>query len=136
VIKFNTQDFFERAFGDINAGKGKLQNPMKLVATNSRIFVGDKNKILLYDYFGNYLGSIGEGIINNLNGFTIVTNGLLAASSDRIWWFSREGALQMVSSLDNIISGERIDQIQDIAFSEKQLFILSSHKIHVFKIRN
>jgi hypothetical protein len=136
VIKFNTQDFFERAFGDINAGKGKLQNPVKLFATNSRIFVGDKNRILLYDYFGNYLGSIGEGIINSLSGFTMVTNGLLAASSDSIWWFSREGALQKVLSLENIISEERIDQIQDIAFNGKQLFILSPHRIHVFKIRN
>jgi hypothetical protein len=134
VMKFNTQNVFERAFGDINAGMGKLQNPVKLIATNSRIFVGDKNKILLYDYFGNYLGSIGEGIINNLSGFTILTNGLLAASNDRVWWFSRDGALQTVSSLDNIISGERIDQIQDIACNGKQLFILSPERIHVFNI--
>jgi len=134
VMKFNAQNIFERAFGDINAGRGKLQNPVKLVATNSRIFVGDKNKILLYDYFGNYLGSIGEGVINNLSGFTMLTNGLLAASSDRIWWFSQEGALQHVSSLDNIISGERIEQIQDMACNGKQLFILSPQRIHVFNI--
>jgi hypothetical protein len=134
VMKFNTQASFERAFGDINAGKGRIQNPIRLVATNSRIFVGDKNKILVYDYFGNYLGSIGNGIINNLNGFTILTNELLAASNDTIWWFTREGALQKYSSLDNIISGERIDQIQDIACNGKQLFILSQHRIHVFKM--
>jgi hypothetical protein len=136
VMKFNAQSSFERAFGDINAGKGKLQNPMRLVATNSRIFVGEKNKVIVYDYFGNYLGSIGEGIINNLNGFTMLTNGLLVASNDTIWWFTREGALQRSSSLDNIISEERIDQIQDVACNGKQLFILSPHKIHVFKMSN
>jgi hypothetical protein len=134
VMKFNAQSSFERAFGDINAGKGKLQNPMRLVATNSRIFVGEKNKVIVYDYFGNYLGSIGEGIINNLNGFTMLTNGLLVASNDTIWWFTREGALQRSSSLNNIISGERIDQIQDVACNGKRLFILSPHKIHVFKM--
>jgi hypothetical protein len=136
VMKFNAQGSFERAFGDINAGKGKLQNPIRLVATNSRIFVGDKNKVIVFDYFGNYLGSIGEGIINNLIGFTILTNGLLVASNDTILWFTREGALQKSSSLDNIISGERIDQIQDVACNGKQLFILSPHKIHVFKMSN
>jgi hypothetical protein len=109
---------------------------MRLVATNSRIFVGEKNKVIVYDYFGNYLGSIGEGIINNLNGFTMLTNGLLVASNDTIWWFTREGALQRSSSLDNIISEERIDQIQDVACNGKQLFILSPHKIHVFKMSN
>ncbi|MGD0038467.1 MAG: NHL repeat-containing protein [Bacteroidota bacterium] len=136
VMKFNAQGSFERAFGDINAGKGKLQSPMRLVTTNSRIFVGEKNKVIVYDYFGNYLGSIGEGIINNLNGFTMLTNELLVASNDTIWWFTREGALQRSSSLDNIISGERIDQIQDVACNGKQLFILSPHKIHVFKMGN
>jgi hypothetical protein len=136
VMKFNAQSSFERAFGDINAGKGKLQNPTRLVATNSRIFVGEKNKVIVYDYFGNYLGSIGEGIINNLNGFTMLTNGLLVASNDTIWWFTREGALQRSSSLNNIISEERIDQIQDVACNGKQLFILSPHKIHVFKMSN
>jgi hypothetical protein len=136
VMKFNPQNSFERLFGDNNAGKGKLQDPMKLIATNSRIFVGEKNKILVFDYFGNFLGSIGEGIINNLNGFTMRKNGLIAASSDTIWWFTREGALQKLSSLNNIIAGERIGQIQDLACTEKQFFILSLHMIHVFKMNN
>jgi len=133
VLKFNSQNSFERTFGD-NAGQGKLQNPIKLIATNSRIFVGEKNRIIVFDYFGNYLGSIGNGIIKNLNGFAISANGLLAASSDSIWWFTREGTLQNISSLSNIISGDRIDQIQDIACKGKQLFILSPHKIHLFKM--
>ena len=134
VMKFNSQGIFERAFGDINAGKGKLQNPMKLVATNYRIYVGDKNKILVYDYFGNYLGSVGDGLVSNLTGFTILTNGLMAASNDSIWWFTRTGVLQKNSSLDRIISGDRIDQIQDIAWKGDQLFILSQHRMHIFKM--
>jgi hypothetical protein len=132
VMKFNSQGSFERAFGGINAGKGKLENPIKLVATNYRIYVGDKNKILVYDYFGNYLGSLGDGIVSNLTGFTILMNGLIAASNDSIWWFTRDGILQKVSSLSHIISGDRINQIQDIASKGEQFFILSQHKIHVF----
>jgi DNA-binding beta-propeller fold protein YncE len=134
VMKFNSQGSFERAFGDINAGKGKLQNPMKLMATNYRIYVGDKNKILVYDYFGNYLGSVGDGILSNLTGFTILKNGLIAASNDSIWWFTREGIFQKKSSLSHIISGDRIDQIQDIAWKGDQLFILSQHRMHIFKM--
>jgi hypothetical protein len=134
VIKFNPQNSFECVFGDINAGKGKLQNPVKLFATKSRIFVGDRNKIIVYDYFGNYLETIGEGIISSLNGFALCKDGIIAASNDTIWWFTREGVLQNISSLKNIISGERIDQIQDIACNGKQFFVLSLHRIHVFKL--
>ena len=134
VMKFNSQGSFERVFGDINAGKGKIQNPTKLLATNSRIFVGEKNKILEYDYFGNYLGSIGDGVMSNIAGFAVVTNGFIAASNDSIWWFTRKGILQKNSSLDRIISGDRIDQIQDIAWKGERLFILSQHRIHIFKM--
>ena len=134
VIKFNSQGSFERVFGDINAGKGKIQNPTKLLAANSRVFVGEKNKILEYDYFGNYLGSIGDGVMSNLAGFAIMTNGLIAASNDSIWWFTRTGVLQKNSSLDRIISGDRIDQIQDIAWKGERFFILSQHRIHIFKM--
>jgi hypothetical protein len=87
----------------------------------------------VYDYFGNYLGSLGDGIVSNLTGFTILTNGLIAASNDSIWWFTRDGILQKVSSLSHIITGDRINQIQDIASKGEQFFILSQHKIHVFK---
>jgi hypothetical protein len=107
---------------------------MKLMATNYRIFVGEKNKILVYDYFGNFLGSVGDGILSNLTGFTILKNGLIAASNDSIWWFTREGIFQKKSSLSHIISGDRIDQIQDIAWKGDQLFILSQHRMHIFKM--
>jgi hypothetical protein len=136
VIKFNAQNEFERSIGDMNAGKGKIQNPVKLSATNSRVYVGDKNKILIYDYFGNYLGSVGDGLIDHVIGFTMVPNGMIVASSNRIWWFSPEGYFQKFSSLDKIISDERIDQIQDVACNGKQLFILSLHKIHVFTLNH
>ena len=134
VVTFNAQNEFERSFGDSNAGKGKILNPVKLLAVNSRVFVGDKDKILVFDYFGNYLGSVGDGVIDNLTGFTMVPNGMVVASGDRIWWFSEEGSFQKTSSLDNIISDGRIDHIQDVACNGKQLFILSLHKVHVFSL--
>jgi hypothetical protein len=136
VMKFNPQDSFERSFGDIRNGAGNLQHPVKFIATNSRIFIGEKNKILVYDYFGNYLGTIGEGTIHNLVGLTMLTNGFLAASSDTLWWLTREGALEKISSLDQIITGERIGIIQDIAYNGKQVYILSPQRIHVFQMTN
>jgi len=134
VLKFNPQGLFERAFGDLNAGKGKLQNPVKLMAASSRVYVGEKNRIVEFDYFGNYLGSMGDGILNDLQGFTISVNGLIAASSSTIWWFTRDGEFQKVSSVSHILAGERFDQIQDVACDGKQLYFLSPHRIHVFRL--
>jgi hypothetical protein len=136
VMKFSSTRFFECSFGDINSGEGKLSNPTKLVVTTSRIFVVERTRIAVFDYFGNYLGSIGKGVVSDLNGFTLLANGCLAVSNDTIWWLSREGVVQKSLPLSFIISGESIDKMQDVACMGSRLFILSPHRIHVFKMSN
>jgi hypothetical protein len=136
ILKYDPLYHFELTFGNINSGKGKLQYPIKLIATNSRIYVGERNRIVMFDYFGNYLGSVGDGLISEVNGFTIMTNGILAASSDTIWWFLQDGKLQKSLSLSMLFSGERIDRIQDITYNANRLFVLSPRKLHVFRINN
>ena len=134
ILKFNPQNFFERSFGDINAGKGKLQNPIRLVVTTSRIFVGEQTRIVVFDYFGNYLSSIGDGVVSALSGFALLENGFLIVSSDTLLWFSHDGIFQKSIPLSHLITGERIDRIQDIANIRNRLFILSPRRIHVFKM--
>jgi len=136
VIKFNSTGSFERSLGDMNSGEGKLSNPIKLVVTTSRIFVVERTRVAVFDYFGNYLGSIGKGVLSDINGFTLLANGFLAVSSDTIFWLSREGVLQKSLPLGFVISGESIGKIQDVVYIGNRLFILSPHRIHVFKMSN
>ena len=136
ALKFNSQYFFERSIGDINAGKGKLQNPIKILVTTSSIFIGERTRIVIFDYFGNYMNSIGNGVVSDLNGFTLLEDGFLAASSDTLWWFSQDGILQKSMPLSHLISGDRIDRIQDVASNGDKLFILSPNRLHVFKMSN
>jgi NHL repeat len=134
VLKFNPQNFFERSIGDITAGKGKLQNPIRLVVTTSRIFVTEQTRIVVFDYFGNYLSSIGDGVVSGLTGFAMSDNGLLLASTDTVWQFSQEGVFQKLIPLSYLVTGEHIDRIQDIACIGNRLFILSPRRLHIFKI--
>jgi hypothetical protein len=134
VLKFNPQRFFERSFGDINSGSGKLQHPIRLVVTTSRIYVGEQSRIVVFDYFGNYLGSIGDGAVSALSGFALLENDFIVASNDTLLWFSQDGLLQKSIPLSHIISGEPIGRIQDIAFIKNQLYILSPRRIHIFKM--
>jgi hypothetical protein len=135
ILKFNQMFFLERSFGDINAGRGRLQNPVKLLVTASRIYVGERTRIVTYDYFGNYIGEIGKGIISDLNGFSVFADEYMAASKDTIWWFSQNGALKKTIPLSSLISGEPIEQIQDIDCKYKKIFILSAKRIHIYEIK-
>lgn len=134
VLKFNPQNFFERSFGDINAGKGKLQNPVKIVVTTSRIFVGEQTRIVVFDYFGNYLSSIGYGVVSGLTSFAMSDNVLLLASPDTLWQFSQEGVFQKMIPRGHLLTGEHIERIQDVAYSGQRLFIISPQRLYIFKI--
>jgi len=134
ILKFDPRQFFERSFGNIDAGKGKLLNPFRLVVTTSRIFVGDQARIVVFDYFGNYLSSVGNGFVSAVSGFTLLENGFLIASSDTLLWFSKDGIFQKSIPLSHLITGEHISRIQDIAFAGNQLYILSPRRLHIFKM--
>jgi hypothetical protein len=133
VLKFNPLYYYERAFGSTNSGKGKLQSPVKLIAVNSHVYVGERNRIVKFDYFGNYLGSVGENYISDVNGFMVIGSNIIAASNDTIWQFSQDGVLLESIPLNHLIADERIDRIQDISYSDNRLFILSPRRLHVFK---
>jgi hypothetical protein len=133
VLKFNPQNYLERSFGDINSGKGRLQNPIRLVVATSRIFVGEQRRIVVFDYYGNYLSSIGDGVVTGLTGFALSDNVFYLASHDTLWQFSQQGVLQKVIPRSHLITGEHIVRIQDIACNGQRLFILSPQRLHVFR---
>lgn len=134
VLKFDILYKFERSFGDVNAREGTLHHPVKLVTSSSRVCIGERNRIAVFDYFGNFLGSIGKGITLDLVGFTVSEGGIIAASNDTLLWFTLDGTLQKSISLSEILTSDRIDHIQDIATRGNQLLLLSSHKLYICKV--
>jgi hypothetical protein len=136
VLKFTSQNFYERSFGEVNAGNGKLQKPVRLTATASQIIVCEQTRIVLFDYFGNYIASVGDGVVAGLTGFTPLENGFLLVSSDTLWWFSLDGVFLKSIPLQYVITGERIEKIQDIARIGNRLYILSPRRIHILKMNN
>lgn len=84
------------SFGGYNAGQGKLISPVRvLVSPQDEVFVADSSRqqILQFDYYGNYVTRLGEGLLNRPSGFAWWRNGLLVADSGghQIVYFSRSG---------------------------------------------
>jgi hypothetical protein len=134
VLKFNPRNIFERSFGTINSGNGKLYNPLKLIASTSQIVVCEQSRLVVFDYFGNYMRSIGEASVSGLTGFTMCGNVFLLASPDTLWLFSQEGVLQQMIPRHHLLTGESMERIQDVAWFGQRLFILSPHRLFIFKL--
>jgi hypothetical protein len=63
-----------------------------------------------------------------------IANGVVAVSSDTLYWFNTEGSLESRTSLSTLIAEEPIRSAQDIAFDGNRLYILTPTRCHIFKL--
>ena len=69
VLKYSAEGDFLLQFGGLGYGEGRLVEPVSIGLTGDEtVIVADRerNLILLFDEFGNYVDSAGEGLFSNI----------------------------------------------------------------------
>lgn len=143
VLKFNTLQQAEASFGDFNWEDGDLQAPAQLsVGRDDRIYVADRGAgcVVVYDYFGNYLQSIGKNFLQEPSGIGLhPAAGLLAVTDmrrDQVVIFDQSGRIKgTVGGAGDKLGG--FLQPSDAAWYGDQLFVVEAghHRVQVFKVR-
>ncbi|MBI3586900.1 MAG: NHL repeat-containing protein [Ignavibacteriales bacterium] len=99
VVKFNARSQFERAFGSLGDERGKLQHPIKiLLSSDDHVYVLEPSKIIVYDYFGNYVQTIGVGTLHHAKGFAVGRENNIVVTSDTLYWFSKQGSVEYAAT--------------------------------------
>ena len=127
VVAYSGGDFrFLRSFGDVEGGRNMLSDPMEIdVSPDDRVLVLEKERVVEFDYFGSYVRSVGEGIIQGARGFAATEKGILVVSADQLWSFTREGALRWTIERRSL-GPLAISQFSDVAPGSDALYILTS----------
>jgi hypothetical protein len=105
-----------------------------VVTSTGSVYIAERNYILSYDAFGNFLGSIGDGTCAGLVGFCVADESIVAASNDQLWFFSVKGELRGQYSVHYFFTETALQKITDVALVGDKLYLLSTDKVHVFKI--
>jgi len=94
VVKFGPQSVYERAFGGLDAGPGRLLAPLQIEpGPGDRVYVLDERRVLIYDPFGNFLGKLGEGILRSPTVIFADDAGAVVVDGDSTLVFNREDML-------------------------------------------
>lgn len=141
VLKINANRAPESSFASYDWGQGALSHPGQLVVSrNDQIFVSDKDQavVLIYDYFGNYLGSIGQSVLRYPQGLDVDQDGnIFVADSDldQVIMFSSSGAVLLRMGSSGSKAGAFRNPC-DVAVLHNRLFVADTdnHRIQVFKI--
>jgi len=94
IVKFGPQSVYERAFGGLDAGPGRLHAPVQIeTGPRDRVYVLDEERILVYDPFGNYLGRLGEAVLRGPSAIFSDDAGTVVVDGDSTFVFNEEDML-------------------------------------------
>lgn len=134
VVKVNTFSTIERTFGGIDAGKGRLRNPRQLGLTGKDLVcVLDGQRIVVFDNFGNYVRTIGQGVLADPRGMAVDRDTIYVASNKEILLFTSEGKLLDVLKPPLGSKEEDGHRINDIAVYGGRVFVLTDEEVRVYR---
>jgi DNA-binding beta-propeller fold protein YncE len=137
VVEFSVDSRFERNFGDLNTAGGKLQFPIKICPERDKfIYVLEKDRIISFDYYGNYLKTFATGLSADIVGGQSTPNGIVAVSTDTLYWFTSDGLLATKTPIISLIAEQPLRAVQDVAFHDNRLYVLTPHRCEVFTIQS
>ncbi len=136
VVEFSADSRFERDFGGINTAGGKLQDPIKVCSEGDQlIYVLEKKNVVEFDFYGNYLRTIAQGLPADIVGGQSIASGMAVVAGDALYWYNTDGGLQSVIPFGTLIADEPIKSVQDVAFSDDNLFLLTTNRCLIFKMQ-
>lgn len=138
IIKLDVFRNFIRDFGGINSGEGKLTDPSKVrINDKNHIFVTDREKVLQFDSFGNFIDSFITD--HYVSGISFYDNFIVLLDRERLKFINSASKAESVLLLKEIIptAGNGKELIpRDLFISENNLYLLTNYNLLVFKITN
>ena len=139
VLKIDSFGEPELSFGNFADGRGKLDEPIQLdIGRDERIYVSDKagKRIVVYDYFGNFLTEIGTGVLKEPTGIFIDSHNRLWIADvgcKEVFAFSNNGTLLFRTNKVDPQQG-RLSQPMDVAVAGNKLFVVDRNIVNVSEI--
>ena len=140
LLKLNSFGEPELSFGDFAEGKGRLLQPGQVaISSDDKIYVSDSqaNKIIVFDYFGNYLTEIGSNFLKGPQGIFYSPLKLLFVADQgnkRIVVFKPDGELAIAWSKISDESGAFQNPV-DVVTLQQRAFVLDNDRVLVFELK-
>lgn len=131
IVKFGPQSVYERAFGGLDAGPGRLRAPVQIeTGPRDRIYILDDKRVLIYDAFGNYLGRLGEAALRNPSAVYSDDAGTVVVDGDSTVVFTEEDALAGVTPTSQL-TGLTASVVRSIVAGGGRLYALTRDGVWV-----
>lgn len=124
IVKVDRFSQVERVFGGFDAGKGRLENPIRIeIGPHDYIYVLDSNRILVYDTFGNFLHELAPGVFKNPQCLYADYRRILVTDGTTIYCFDENERLAS-STLLQTLTGSEQAVVHSVALHKDTIYLL------------
>lgn len=100
ILKVNGFSKIEKIFGGFDAGKGRLKKPGQIeIGPSDKLYVQDGSEVIVFDNFGNYIRTLGEGMFAGQIQLYADEVGLTVLSEGKLSFFDRDERLIQTAEL-------------------------------------
>ncbi len=120
VIRISSTGLRGLTFGGFESGRGQLNSPSRIRVTKDRVYILDQSRIVMYDYFGNYLSELSHSLVRRPGDLFVdrYERIYIAESSSRVVLIFRP-------------NGQLIAQISDFDFSIPAGLAVAGNRLYV-----
>ncbi|MFA6469971.1 MAG: NHL repeat-containing protein [Bacteroidota bacterium] len=129
IVKLNPKNKESVEFTSYNKGPGAFRDLKDIsISPDNNVIVLDRDRILIFDLFGNFARTISLEPGNNWKTIFSDHSRLFAVSSQKIVAFNFDGGL-LFEITSSSIPGFPTDDFRDICASDSSLFILTAKEL-------
>lgn len=128
VLRFAGFQRVTSSFGGIDAGKGRLFNPIDIeVGDNDNVYVLEPRRVVVFDNFGNYVQTLGADTLRAASGFTLHRSSLYIIDGGSLVELQLTGKVVRVASCSAVLIEPTDQSCVDVAVRDETIYLLFSH---------
>jgi hypothetical protein len=115
----------EQTFGGLDAGRGRLVRPVAMVVDDAdNVYVLEESRIVVFDAFGTWRHTIGEGALAEARGIWLREGRGWIVTRDRLHAWSTDGRVEPGRTAEELFLAEPVGEFRNVAESDGKVMLL------------
>jgi len=131
IVKVDVANRIESSFGGFGGGAGRLRHPVQVeIGPHDAVYVLDPPRVVMFDNFGNYLATIGEGILKDPQILAADDKGVIVVDGLQLVCYTASQRPLPAVSIATLI-GTSVESVQSVSLAGERLYLLSDGRLYV-----
>jgi hypothetical protein len=135
IVMTNGFASVDKTFGGINAGEGRLRQPLAMARTDDdMLHVLEPDRVLVFDSFGNFRFAYAYKVFEDAKGISCYHGRVAVVTTAGLFLFRTDGTYEARWTRERLALAGTTAAFADVAMTDQRIFLLTATTVLVFTI--